>query len=149
MAMQKIGLGTIATIAIVGLVTSVLGALMASQTFNNTATMKAIGVGVYTTSACTTKVTSLDWGTLAPGDSKTQTVYIKNEGSVPIVLSMTVGNWTPSNAQNYITVTWNRQSTTLTAGSVISATLTLSVSSSISGITTFSFDITITGTEQT
>lgn len=149
MAMQKIGLGTIVTIAIVGLVTSVLGALVATQTFNNTATIKAIGVGVYTTSACTTRVTSLDWGTLASGESKTQTVYIKNEGSVTIVLSMTVGNWTPSNAQNYITVTWNRQSTTLTAGNVISASLTLSVSSSVSGITTFSFDITITGTEQT
>lgn len=34
------------------------------------------------------------------------------------------------------------------SGSVLSATLTLSVSSSISGITNFSFDIVITGTEQ-
>jgi hypothetical protein len=35
----------------------------------------------------------------------------------------------------------------LTSGSVVSAVLTLSVSSSVSGVTSFSFDITISGTQ--
>jgi hypothetical protein len=146
MAMQKITLGTVAAIGIIGLVASVLGVLMATQTFNNTGNIKTVGVGVYSNSACTNKVTSINWTTLTPGESKTQTVYIKNEGSVRIVLSMSVGNWTPSNA-NVITVTWNRQGTPLSAGANVSATLTLAVPQTISGVTTFSFDITITGTE--
>jgi hypothetical protein len=148
MAMQRITLGSVAAIAIIGLVTSVLGALFATQTFNNTASIKTVGVGVYSDSACTTKVTSINWGTLSPGESRTQTIYVKNEGSVPIVLSMSVGNWTPSNA-NVITVTWNCQNSQLSAGASVQATLTLTVPTSISGVTSFSFQITITGTEQT
>lgn len=148
MAMQKITLGTVVAIAIVGLAASVFGAMFATQTFSNTAAINAVGVGVYSDSACSIKVTSLNWGTLSPGESKSQTIYVKNVGSVPIVLSMSVGNWTPSNA-GVITVTWNRQGSTLSAGSSISATITLIVPPNISGVTSFSFDITITGTGNT
>lgn len=148
MAMQRITFGAVVAIAIVGLAASVFGAMLATQTFSNTASINAVGVGVYSDSACTMKVTSLNWGTLSPGESKTQTIYVKNVGSVPIVLSMTVGNWTPSNA-GVITVSWNRQGSTLSAGSSISAAITLTVPTSISGVTSFSFDITITGTGST
>jgi len=147
MAMQRVTLGTLAAIAIGGLVASVLGVLMAAQSFNNVASIRAVGVGVYSDIGCTQKVVSLDWGTLAPGESKMQTLYVKNEGSVRIVLSMSVGNWTPSSASGYMDVTWNRQGDILDVGSVVSAVFTLSVSESISGITSFSFEITIVGTE--
>ncbi|MGB9854205.1 MAG: hypothetical protein ACPLRY_05295 [Candidatus Bathyarchaeales archaeon] len=148
MAMQRITLGTVAAIAVIGLVASVLGALVATQNFNNTATIKAVGVGVYSNSQCTVKVTAIDWGVLSPGETRTQTIYVKNEGNVPIVLSLSVGNWTPSEA-SVISVTWNRQGAPLAAGSSVSATLSLTVPASISGVTSFSFVITITGTEQT
>jgi len=147
MAMQKAVLGTVMTIAIVGLVASVLGVLVATQTFNNAAIIKTVGVGVYSDSACTQKVTSINWQTLVPGETKTITIYVKNEGSTRIALSMSVGNWTPSTAANYINVTWNRQDSSLDAGASFSATFILSVSQAISGITSFTFDITIVGTE--
>jgi hypothetical protein len=147
MAMQRATLGAVVAISVIGLVVSVLGALMATQTFNNTATIRAAGVGVYSDGSCTSKVSSLSWGTLAPGESKTQTLYVKNEGSVSIVLSKSVGNWTPSGASSYITLTWNYNGSTLSAGNSIPVVFNLTVSQTISGITSFSFDITITGTE--
>lgn len=147
LAMQKITLGAVLAIAVAGMVVTALGALVASRTFSNVGNLKAIGVGVYSNSGCTTAVSSIPWGVLEPGGTKTSIIYIKNEGTVRVRLSMTVGNWNPSSASNYITVSWNRESYTLDPGSVVQANLTLSVSSSISGITSFSFDITITGTE--
>lgn len=150
MAMQKITLGTVMTIAVIGMIATALGALTASQTFRNTGSVsvKTVGVSVYSDSQCTSKITSLDWGTLSPGSQTTKTIYIKNEGSASITLSMTYGNWNPSGA-SVITLSWNRQGATLAAGSSISATLTLTVPASITGVTSFSFDITITGTETT
>jgi hypothetical protein len=163
MAMQRTAFGTLMAIAMIGMLGTVLvySTLTSSQTFNNTVTIRAEGggggdggggkvveIGVYFDSGCTQKVSSLDWGEIALGESKTQTIYVRNEGSVPIVLSMTVGNWAPSNA-NVITVTWNRQGTTLSAGATISATIILTVPETLTGVSSFSFDITITGTEQT
>jgi len=149
MAMQKAVLGTIVAVAIIGMVASVLAVLVASQTFNNAATIKTVGVGVYSDSSCTHKVMSLDWATLSPGENKTKTVYVKNEGSVRILLSMSVGNWTPLTAANYMSVTWNRQNSSLDAGYIVSANITLSISQSITGIVNFTFEITIIGTEAT
>jgi hypothetical protein len=147
MAMQKIAMGTVLAIAVVGMVVTALGALVATRTISNVGSLKAIGVGVYWDSSCTSAVSSIDWGALEPGVTKNFTIYVRNEGNVQVRLSMTISNWNPSSASSYIELTWNRENHVLTAGSVVSAVLTLSVSSSISGITSFSFDIIIAGTE--
>lgn len=149
MAMRKIVSETIVTVAIIGMVASILAVLVASQTFNNSASIKTVGVGVYSDSTCTHKITSLYWGTLSPGETKIQTIYVKNEGTARILLSMSVGNWTPSTAANYISVAWNRDNSTLNAGNSVSADITLSVSQDITGIVDFTFEITIIGTEAT
>jgi len=61
-------------------------------------------------------------------------------------LSLATSTWTPSNANAYITVSWDKQGATLTPGQSSAAILTLSVSSSITGITSFSNTITLSGT---
>ena len=66
-----------------------------------------------------------------------------------VVLGMTAGNWNPASASSYITLSWNRENYLLNSGSVVQAVLTLSVSSGVSGVTNFSFDIIITGIEHT
>lgn len=149
MAMQKVTMGTVLAFAVLGMVVTALGALVATRTISNTGYLKAIGVGVYWDSGCTSAVSSIDWGALEPGVTKNFTIYVRNEGNVQVRLSMTTSNWNPPSASSYITLSWNRENYVLTAGSVVSAVLTLSVSSSISGITSFSFDIIIAGTEQT
>ncbi len=103
-------------------------------------------VGVYSNSACTTDKTSITWGSITAGGTTSQTVYVKNTGTATMTLSLAVTNWTPTTAANYITITWNRQGTQLAAGQSISATLTITVSASITGITDYSNTITISGT---
>ena len=147
--MRKIAIGTVLAIAAMGMVISALGVLVATRTISNTGNVKAIGVGVYWDSGCTNVVSSIDWGALEPGATIDKTIYVKNEGSVALTLSMSTDNWNPSSASSYMTLSWNRENYVLNPGSVVSAVLTLSVSSGISGITNFSFDITISGTEHT
>jgi len=96
------------------------------------------------TAALTNKVSSIDWGILEPGSNVNKTVYIRNEGNAAATLSLATSNWSPSNASNYLTLTWNYGGQTLKVNEAIQVKLTLSASSSVTGITNFSFDITIT-----
>jgi hypothetical protein len=148
MAIQKISTGAIIAIVMVGIVLTVTtaGLISVSQSVSSSGSVTAINVGVYSDSSCTQNLTTIDWGTVAPGNSVTKTVYVKNTGNSDITLSMTKNGWNPTSANGPITVTWNKESTTLSAGASAAAIITLSVSSSISGITTFSVNIVITGT---
>jgi hypothetical protein len=149
MEMRKLSTGTVIAVALTGLFLTMItaGALVASQTVQSGGTITAVNVGVYSDSGCTQNCTSIDWGTLAPTNSTTRTIYVKNTGTIPVTLSMTTVNWVPSNANTYLALTWNRQNYALAAGSSVSATLTLTASASAGNITTFSFDIVITGTQ--
>jgi hypothetical protein len=136
MAMPK---GAIATIAII--------ITFMSLTASAGARVTTVGVGVYSNSACTIQLSTISWGTISPGIVKTYTAYVKNTGNVPITLNMIVSSWNPTIASKYITLTWNRGGTVLSAGQEVIAVLTLTVSSSIKGITSFSFSTVITGTQ--
>lgn len=126
---------------------SVMSAMQTNETISNVGSVKGVGVGVYWDSACTNAVSSINWGILNPGSSKDETIYIRNEGNTTVTLAMTTSNWNPSNASDYITLNWNYNGQPFEVGEVIQVTLTLSVSSSIEGITSFSFDITLTASE--
>jgi hypothetical protein len=122
------------------------GALISSTTLASSGVIATANIGVYSDSACTQSLTSVNWGNLSPGGSVARTIYVKNLGTTQVTISMTGANWNPTSADGPLTLTWNREGTVLSANQVATATLTLSVSSSISGITTFNVDIVITGT---
>jgi hypothetical protein len=121
--------------------------LSTSQNVPLTGTINAVNLGVYSDSGCTQTVTSLNVGTLNPGGTATQTIYIKNTGNVPETLTMTTTNWTPTNASTSLTLTWNRQNTILNAGNSTQAILTLTAAANTGTLTTFSCDVTLTGTQ--
>lgn len=135
--------------ALVVATTTVSALLSASKTFSNTGNVKAVGVGVYVDSGCSQPLSSINWGTLTPGSTSNFTAYVRDEGTTALVLSKTIGNWSPSSASSYITLNWNREGYVLGSGATVQTIFTLLVSSNISGISSFSFDITITGTEST
>jgi hypothetical protein len=101
---------------------------------------------VYSDSACTVPVTAVNWGSIAPGGTTSQVVYLKNTANVPLTLSLTTANWNPTAAASSLVISWDKQATVLSAGQSVAATMTLSVASSVSGITTFSTQIIIAGT---
>jgi hypothetical protein len=119
------------------------------QSFVAGATVKAANasLGVYSDSRCTIALSSVSWGDLKPGDTKTFSAYIKNLATSKITLSMTASNWSPSNAAKSIAVSWNQEKTSLAAGKIAQATIKLAVSQSVNNtINSFSFNIQIAGT---
>lgn len=149
MAMERITVGIVFAVAAVGLVVGVLvsALLVANRTVPNSGNVNAVGVGVYWNSACTNETTSINWGSLDPNTTKSYTIYVKNNGTVPVTLSMASSNWNPPSASTYLALTWNCTNYRLVNGGVVAGVLALTVSPNISGIASFSFDITIIGTE--
>ena len=142
----KVAAATIVLIAYVlglSMLNQVSSLTQANTRIQNQGAMKAVGVGVYWDQALTNRVTSIDWGTLEPGSNVNKTVYIRNEGNAAAILSMTTSNWNPTSASTYMGLSWDYGGQTIGVNAVVQVRLTLSASSSVSGITSFSFDITI------
>ncbi len=127
---------------------SSLGLLTINKTISSTGTIvvSTPNLGIFSDSQCTQSLTIFDWGSIAPDTSVTKTIYIKNSGDVPLTLTMASSGWDPAAAANSMGLTWNKQSSTLAVGQTTSAVLTLTVDSDISGISTFSVDIIVSGT---
>jgi hypothetical protein len=105
-----------------------------------------MGFGIYWDQQCTAATSSLDWGLLEPGSSTDFTLYLRNEGNSALTLSMASENWSPANATDYLTLAWNREGQQVNPDEVLKFVITLSVSTDVQGIDSFSFDITISGT---
>jgi len=116
-----------------------------NTTISNEGEVKGIGVGIYWNQSCTTEVSSINWGIIEPGSGKNVTVYIRNEGNSAVSLTMNVSNWNPSNASDYIDLSWNYQGQIINVNDVLEVVFTLVVSTEIQGITSFSFDIVVIG----
>jgi hypothetical protein len=149
MEFQRLPKFAVIAIAIIGifLTATTAAVLSTNQTIPLNGTITAVNLGVYTDSACTQTVTALNVGTISPGGAATQTVYVKNTGNIPETLTMTATNWSPANAPTYLTLTWNRQNTVLNSGASIQATLTITAAANTGSLTTFSCDVTLTGTQ--
>jgi len=130
----------------IGVFGAVLSLLQANRTIPNAGSVKGIGVGIYWDSACANQTSLINWGLLDPGSNKTMTVFIRNEGNAVVTLSEVAQNWNPSTASSYMSLNWNYTGQTMSVNQVLQVKLTLVVSPTVSGITNFSFDITITAT---
>jgi len=137
---------TIAAIAVAGLT---VATTTVNQNIPSSGTVTAGPyVGVFSDSACTNQITSIGWGSIGPGGNTSQTIYVENTGAAQMAPSISVGSWSPSDAVNYLTVTWSTLPSEIQPGvtNAVPVTLTLTVSSNITGISSFSNAITITGT---
>ncbi len=147
---EKVVFGIVLLLALCALASGIFGTalslLQTSKTISNAGSVKGIGVGIYWDLACTNQTSSVNWGLLDPGSNKTVGIYVRNEGNSIIVLSKSVQNWNPSSVQSYVSLNWNYVNQTLNVNQVLQVSLTLVVSSTVSGITNFSFDVTISAT---
>jgi hypothetical protein len=144
---RNIVVGCVVAFAVLGLVMSVFSfvAPVSSLYFRGRTFSRTASLGLYSNSACTNSLTSLDWGAISSGNSVDRTVYVKNLGNSYLVLSLSTINWNPSNADGMIALNWDRDGFMLAPNRVTTATLTLSVSSNASGLTTFSVDAVVYG----
>jgi archaellum component FlaG (FlaF/FlaG flagellin family) len=102
--------------------------------------IRKVGLEIYADPDGSIIVDSINWGTLDPGAQVQKTLYFKSTGSVPQTMTMTIENWIPESAEQYFTMSWDYDGSALSPGEIREVTLTLQVSSSIVGITSFSFD---------
>jgi hypothetical protein len=147
--MQKITRILPFTLALIALAITVTtyAAITTTKDVSSTGTITTSpNLGTYSDSACINALSTISWGSVTAGTNATQTIYVKNTGTGTMTLSLSTSSWTPTNANSYITITWNKNGSTLASGQSTAATITLTVSPSITGITTFSNTVTITGT---
>lgn len=104
--------------------------------------------GVYSDNDCTTTLPTVNWGTLYPGDTKTQIAYVKNAGNLAFSLDLSAVKWTPAEAEQYITLSWDYvEGSEMKSNDVVKVILRLDVSPDIQGVNDFSFDIVVTAIE--
>ena len=115
---------------------------------SNVSAIETVGTfGVYWNSNCTTRVTSINWGNMTPGQEKTTPFYIRNEASSPMFLAGIDKNWNPPTAQSYVHFTFDSDDQKIQGGQTKKVTCTLTVSIEITNISNYSFDILLLGTD--
>ena len=119
--------------------------LQQGQPFGSRGEIKVLGVSVWQDLNLTTPLTVIDWGMLEPSENKTVSCYLRNEGNVPSLLTVYTENWQPVNASNWINLSWNLEDVVIDVAKAVEAQLTLTVSPDIKNITSFSFDIILSG----
>jgi len=119
---------------------------VAATSFENSGSVKSVGIGVYGDSNCTDRVSSIDWGVVEPGSTKNVTVYVRNEGNVAVSLQLNATNWSPVNASSFVGLSWDYDGKRVSSGEVVEVVLILSLTYKLD-ITEFSFDIIIIGRE--
>src|SRR5512139_1466795 len=109
MAAHKLAPIAVAALAIAGILLTVttIAALNDSQSFSLGGSITAVNIDVYSDAGLTTPCTALNVGTVSPGSTVTQNIWVKNNGTVPVTLTMVADPWTPTNAGSYMTLTWN------------------------------------------
>lgn len=150
MAKRNLPIVTIIALTLVGatLILATFGAITVSTNLSSSGSIATSpGISVYSDESCNNATTTLDWGTITPGGTVTRTIYVKNTGGgISLSLNMTTSTWSPANANGPITVTWDKEGTVLSPGQSTAAVITLTVSPTITGITSFGVQINIIGT---
>lgn len=118
-----------------------------STSIRNVGAVKTLGVGVYWDENCSRPVTAIEWGLIDPGSAKNVTIYVVNEGKVPVTINFKTENWDPADARSYMNLTWNYSGDQILPNEKLEVLLTLTVSADIDGISNFSFDIVITAVD--
>ncbi len=137
-------------LAIVALVVSLSLTLGAFGAINRSIILRSggtvnlpVGVGFYWDSDCANPVSFVDWGDIQPGSTVDVTVFVRNEGSQAFSLNITAENWYPIETTSYMIFSSDYTGQIIDLQEVVQITLSLTTSSSIERITSFSFDITV------
>jgi len=64
-------------------------------------------IAVYLNQAATQPAAAIDYGTLHANTHVSRTVYLKNEGTVPVTLTITAQGWTPTGIDAVVTVVYD------------------------------------------
>jgi hypothetical protein len=107
--------------------------------------IKAVSCAVYFDNAGTQSVTAINWGSLPPDSAVNQTIYLKNTGNTACNFTVSTSNFSPSNAGTWISLTYDlKGAINVPANSIVPCVLTESISANITGISSYSYSVTVT-----
>ncbi len=87
----------------------------------------------------------MEWGEIEAGESPTASLYVLNSGDSTVVLGLSTENWSPSTAEGYMSLYWDYDGSSISPGNGIDIAITLDVDVDCPELSSFSFDIVITG----
>ncbi len=143
----KLGLCLVALICVCLTVGAVIGMTLVQYRISGAGNIQLPPkINVYSDAACTVPVTSVDFGTFAPGDTVNRTLYLRNEGGITGTYSLATSNWNPPIASQFLGLSWDYAGASVSPGTVTKVILHLHASTSLTsetGITNFGFDAII------
>jgi hypothetical protein len=99
---------------------------------------------------------NIDWSTIVPGQARnSSTIYFRNEGTVPLTMTFSPSNWVfhdaagnalPQSYSQYFTLTWDYDNSSVKVNEVRPLVFTLAVSSNLTDVASFSFNLVVTMT---
>lgn len=120
---------------------SITYALNKTLTIANSGNIHTTGVEAYWDEARTQPIVAIDWGWLSPNQNKTKTLYLFNPGNTAVTLTKTSGNYIPTQIQQYMTLSWSPDLTSLDPKISQATNLTLKVAENVPMIESYTFDI--------
>ena len=118
---------------------------LSTLTIYNHGFLTTIGVAAYQDSACTTPLTAIEWPDISPGQIQNVTGFLRNEGNVDIILTLTTSDYQPPIAETYLTASWNYTDTALAPDIVLPIKFSLAAALNTQGFSEYSFNMTIEG----
>ncbi len=107
--------------------------------------IKGVGCALFSNYACTTPLGTVDWGNMSADQVSTLIIYVKNNGSLPITLSLSNIVFQPPQLNSSLILTWNRNGFVLVENASASAVLTLTVSANPNHSGNFNVSAVIAG----
>lgn len=141
--MLKEVLGLVTLFIVIG--ASVLAVLVVTDVLTyHVSTIHTSTSGLIVSEGLNLDRSTIDWGTLNPGDNTTEVVQVTNGDKFNTTLYFTL-DWTPPEAADFIGIAWNYTGAPVQFGETVPLALTLTVSPDVENITTFDVDINFAG----
>jgi hypothetical protein len=121
--------------------------LPTSSIHNVSALLTDPHVEVFRDRNCTQRVSSIDWGSLAPGETKTVSVYVQSKSNETCILILIPTGWNPPAGANYLELNRDYENKKIQPSEIVRVTLSLTVSPNVAGITNFNFNIIVEGSK--
>ena len=131
------------------LVGGVIGAGFVERRISSSGTVfiPNLNLEAYWEATCQNTVDNIDWGTLRPRENTTQIIYLKNIGNTPLKLNLVIENWNPIEAGTHLSIAWNQENATIAENEVLPTEITMTVANTVVGISSYTNDIIILGSE--
>jgi len=114
-------------------------------TIQNQGTVTSINISIYSDSACTEPLTAIHWGSIKVGETKTSMAYLRNEGTLAVTVTLSVGDWVPSASSGALSLTWDSENAQVEVGNVQPVVFSLKALNN--NVTGFAFRTIVTGIE--